>query len=198
MEFLPPLVNQTTWNVGNFDYQDDYLTFYTGDQRYSKLTGTNTYFGWNTYIGDVNVQGNLTATEASINNSLAVSYNVAIANNLNVSNNITSSGNLLCKNITCESITSNEITYSIGCFINSWPIIKSSSNVTLCSNLGINGNNAQLYIFPKYKINIFNGNNLLFSSDNSLGSDVLNSTIVFILSSTCTKISLYKNSIEVI
>ena len=42
--YLPPLNNNTeVFNVGDFNYQDSYISYYTGDQRYSKLNGMNTF-----------------------------------------------------------------------------------------------------------------------------------------------------------
>ena len=42
--YLPPLnYNTDIFNVGDYNYQDSYISYYTGDKRYSKLNGMNTF-----------------------------------------------------------------------------------------------------------------------------------------------------------
>jgi hypothetical protein len=72
-EFLPPLNNNNNiFNVSDFNYQDSYISYYTGDKRYSKLNGMNTftqlcYFNGGITTSDLIVNNSITSNNLSVN-----------------------------------------------------------------------------------------------------------------------------------
>jgi len=73
--YLPPLNNSDIFNVSDFNYQDSYISYYTGDKRYSKLNGMNTftqlcYFNGGIYASSIFEGGiNISLKYAPINNA---------------------------------------------------------------------------------------------------------------------------------
>ena len=155
--------------------------------------------------GGLIVKKNIYATDVMVNN--LTSGNIGCGN-LNSSNNITSI-KLKCNSIDCNSLTTNDIFYKgkICCNINigispylniplTTSIFNTASDITnfnLQTYL-INSNNNSLFIQPYYSIIFYNNENILKLIDNSTGSNMLYSLIIFNQNLTCTKIIIqYKN-----
>ena len=47
--YLPSLRPSQVFNLADFNYQDSYIDFYTGDARYARFQGTNTFYGQCTF-----------------------------------------------------------------------------------------------------------------------------------------------------
>ena len=66
--YLPSLRPSQVFNLADFNYQDSYIDFYTGDARYARFQGTNTFYGQCTFQG---------VTATSVACSSVISENVA-------------------------------------------------------------------------------------------------------------------------
>ena len=47
--YLPSLRPSQVFNLADFNFQDSYIDFYTGDARYARFQGTNTFYGQCTF-----------------------------------------------------------------------------------------------------------------------------------------------------
>jgi len=199
--YLTPLQpSQTKFCLSNYNYQDSYINFYTGNKTYMSINGLNLY---------------CSAYESGILNSSAIGGNLSIGSKITIGSDVTSSGNLLINNIGCQNIvvTSN---VSVGgtlayknhvsgyLYVNnmSLPFMKSITdtsiaftNLNLNSLLGTNGNNSHISLAPNFMIRFFNGTTLLYTLDNSSGNDFLYNTVVFSFALNCLNVNIYFNNI---
>lgn len=202
MEYLPPLVNNSTFNVANFNYQDSYLTYYTADNRYIRKDGPNVYYGLNTFTNDVNIQASLSVYYATINNSLSIGGGITITGKIACHEIISPSylkiNNITCSSIKCDTIQCKSFT-GIFLYANnlSYPIIKSVpdcsimyTNLNVSDMLGITGNNCNILLYPNYGVQIWNNNSLIFTISNETDT-ILYSPIIFFLPLQATSIRVF-------
>ena len=145
--YLPPLNNNTDiFNVGDYNYQDSYISYYTGDKRYSKLNGMNTF----TQLCIFN--GGIYATSI-YENGIDISLKYAPIDNANLL------GIPTCP--TADGTITNQIantTYVSNSIANiQFPITNLSNYVDLTSTQTITG-------IKTFGVSAFNANDVLFNN----------------------------------
>src|SRR5271167_2055189 len=127
--YLPPIQPwETKFCLANYNYQDSYINYYTGNKIYMSINAINLY---------------CTAYESATINNTAIGGNLSVGNKIDSGSDITSSGNLLINNISCQKLTvssnvsiSGTISYKnqIGAYLYinnmSLPIMKSIINTS--------------------------------------------------------------------
>lgn len=157
-----------------------------------KLSGIS----YDNVLSTTNINNNTAMLNATINNNISVGGSVIIGKDIIISGNIVCSGTIIQND--------NNKKYKAG-YLNisnmSLPIIKSIANTKKAfTNLnlrllfGLTGNNSSITIYQNYKIILVSGNEIIFTVDNTNGTDILYSNIIFNISVFCTGINVfYKN-----
>ncbi len=117
-EYLPPIQIADVFNVGNFDWQNNFIIYREADQRYlrpiKKLQQKTTGISYNESNSTTNVSKNINITnlmntvDGAIRNDIAVGESMAIGSNLVVGKNIVNSGDIFTNNIYAKSIRIND------------------------------------------------------------------------------------------
>jgi len=195
--YLPPLnPKNRVFNVDDFAYQNKSLTVFEVEGRYAKLQGNNVF------------SGSIVCSAMGVQNDVAISGDVAICGDIVGGGNIVANGNITCLNTTILSTANIDNLNVKGVAVGQYnyagsfalgglniPFIRSIVDTTkwtidLSLLLPAGGS---VFLMPLYSLWFYNNNVILWSVDNTAGTDIQYTILPPKVLNGCTNIMLIYN-----